>query len=89
MEAVYFGNWPARRDGWCGGAGENGTADDGPWVMADLENGLWACGTPRATNAATTPMRAPFVTAMVKGNAAGARLPLAFFLLSCFYMPLR
>ena len=36
--------------------------------MADLEDGLWACGTPRATNAATTPMRAPFVTAMVKGR---------------------
>jgi len=71
MEAVYFGNWPAKRDGWCGGAGENGTALDGPWVMADLEDGLWACGTPRATNAATVPMRAPFVTAMVKGGADG------------------
>ena len=39
--------------------------------MADLEDGLWACGTPRATNAATVPMRAPFVTAMVKGGADG------------------
>ena len=32
MEAVYFGNL----NGWGRGAG------NGPWVMADLENGLWA-----------------------------------------------
>ena len=32
MEAVYFGNCTI----WNKGAG------DGPWVMADLENGLWA-----------------------------------------------
>jgi len=31
-EAVYFGNSTI----WNKGAGE------GPWVMADLENGLWA-----------------------------------------------
>ena len=36
MECVYFGTWNATRSGWCGGAGT------GPWVMADLENGLWA-----------------------------------------------
>jgi hypothetical protein len=32
MECVYFGNCK----GWGNGAG------NGPWVMADLENGLWA-----------------------------------------------
>ena len=31
MEALYFGN----SSGWAKGAGK------GPWVMADLENGLW------------------------------------------------
>ena len=35
MEAVYFGNETV----W-------GTAGNGPWVMADLENGLFAGGTP-------------------------------------------
>ena len=32
MEAVYFGT----SGGWGHGEGK------GPWVMADLENGLWA-----------------------------------------------
>jgi hypothetical protein len=33
---VYFGSWNARLNGgWCGGAGTTG-----PWVMADLEDGL-------------------------------------------------
>ena len=31
MEAIYFGN----SHGWGHGAGS------GPWIMADLENGLW------------------------------------------------
>ena len=32
MEAIYWGN----SSGWSKGAGK------GPWVMADIENGLWA-----------------------------------------------
>jgi non-reducing end alpha-L-arabinofuranosidase len=32
MEAVYFGNWKAQGKG----------AGNGPWVMADMENGLYA-----------------------------------------------
>jgi len=32
MEAIYWGN----STGWSKGAGS------GPWVMADIENGLWA-----------------------------------------------
>jgi hypothetical protein len=72
MEAVYFGNSPIFHQGWCGGAGENGTALDGPWVMTDLENGIWACGTRHSTNTAVLPMRGvPFVTAMVKGGSNG------------------
>merc|ERR1711998_5581 len=35
MEAIYFGNSKV----WGRGGG------DGPWVMADLENGLWAGNT--------------------------------------------
>ena len=56
MEAVYWGN----SSGWGHGAGK------GPWVMADLENGLWAGDTnagPGSTIAAV------FVTAMVKGDS--------------------
>ena len=37
-KAVYFGSWNAEHDGgWCGGAGDNGTAQAGPWGLADLE----------------------------------------------------
>ena len=39
---------------------------NGPWVMADLENGLWA-GNER-TNPDNMPIVADFVTAMVKGG---------------------
>jgi non-reducing end alpha-L-arabinofuranosidase len=60
MEAVYFGN----STGWGKGAG------NGPWVMADLENGLFA-GSSTAANAKDTPLTAPYVTAMVKGRSGG------------------
>ena len=40
LHCTDFGNWPAKASGWCGGAGENGSAQDGPWLMSDLENGL-------------------------------------------------
>lgn len=61
MEAVYFGTWNATNKGWCGGVG------DGPWVMADLESGIWACADRPATNRATLSNDRDFVTAMVKG----------------------
>ena len=59
MEAVYFGNCVI----WGKGA------DNGPWVMGDLENGLWAGNvSPYDNNMALT---YPYVTGMVKGDAAG------------------
>ena len=64
MEAVYFGNWNASRSGWSGGVGV------GPWVMADLENGLWA-GNQLPVNPQNKPLVGDFVTAMVKGKAGG------------------
>ncbi len=58
-EAVYFGSCNI----WGQGAGE------GPWVMGDLENGLWPGDvTPYAANPSLT---YKYVTAMVKGDAAG------------------
>jgi len=61
VEAIYFGSCSI----WGKGAG------DGPWVMADLENGLWAGNlTPYAPNPSITGW--PFVTGMVKGGPAGA-----------------
>jgi len=64
MECVYFGTWDAARSGWCGGAGA------GPWVMADLENGLWACNASRAVNPLAAPQTSEFVLGMVKGGVA-------------------
>jgi hypothetical protein len=57
MEAVYFGT----STGWGKGAG------NGPWVMADLENGLFG-GPSTAANPADVPLTSPYVTAMVKGR---------------------
>jgi hypothetical protein len=57
MEAVYFGTSTS----WGKGNGV------GPWVMADLENGLWA-GSAKV-NAANTPLTSAYVTAMVIGNS--------------------
>jgi non-reducing end alpha-L-arabinofuranosidase len=58
-EAVYFGSITI----WGKGAGV------GPWVMADLENGLWAGNvTPYNGNSS---LDHKYVTAMVKGDAAG------------------
>jgi len=59
VEAVYFGACTV----WGMGAGE------GPWVMGDLENGLWAGSvSPYTANPSVT---YNYVTAMVKGDAAG------------------
>jgi len=59
MEAVYFGNCTI----WGKGA------DNGPWVMGDLENGLWAGNVSPYDN--NMPLTFSYVTGMVKGDAAG------------------
>jgi hypothetical protein len=58
MEAIYFGN----STGWGSGAG------DGPWIMADLENGLFS-GEGAKENSADPTISHRFVTAIVKGTA--------------------
>jgi hypothetical protein len=58
MEAIYFGN----SKGWGHGAG------DGPWVMADIENGLYAGPTKDGSEPSIT---FKFVTAVVKGKKGG------------------
>jgi hypothetical protein len=63
MEAVYFGNSTS----WGKGA------MSGPWVMADLENGLFA-GQSFAANANNTPLPSAYVTALVKGKPGGFAL---------------
>jgi hypothetical protein len=63
MEAAYFGTG----GGWCGGPGST-PGDAGPWVLADLENGLWGCDTPGGKNANNSGLPFPFVTAMLKGR---------------------
>ena len=58
MDAIYFGTlcwFPP-----CNGAG--------PWVMADLENGLFQSNDGVSKNASYTGNRAPYVTATLKNN---------------------
>ena len=62
MEAIYWGN----STGWSKGAGK------GPWVMADIENGLWAGN--NSVQDTNQPIDATFVTAMVKGGSNGFAL---------------
>ena len=64
MEAVYFGTWNATRSGWCGGA----SPGLGPFVLADLEDGLWGCNATHASNPLVLPMTSDFVVGMVKGG---------------------
>jgi hypothetical protein len=61
MEAVYFGNCTI----WNTGGGK------GPWVMGDLENGLWAGNTNPYNDNATIPDTYQYVIGMVKGDDAG------------------
>ena len=42
--------------------------------MADLEDGLWACGTNGAIAPNSASFTQPFVTAMVKGGSSGFAL---------------
>jgi len=58
MEAVYFGNYTHQGKG--GGTG--------PWVMADMENGVFAQAS-FAANAMDTPLTSAYVTAMVIGRS--------------------
>ncbi len=58
MEAIYFGNCT----GWGKGTGT------GPWVMADLENGLFA-GKDFGPTSTNTPQTSTYVTAMVTGRS--------------------
>ncbi|KAK5172362.1 uncharacterized protein LTR77_004001 [Saxophila tyrrhenica] len=57
MEAIYFGN----NSFWGAGAG------NGPWIMADLENGLFSGMNPEE-NPNDPSITARFVTAVVKGK---------------------
>ena len=58
MEAVYFGNSTQ----WGKGSGSG----SGPWVMADLEDGVYAGGSTAAAPSNTS-LVADYVTAMLKG----------------------
>jgi hypothetical protein len=58
MEAVYFGGGVI----WGTGAGT------GPWVEADLENGLFAGGTTGKVTSNTS-LTSPYVTAMIVGRS--------------------
>ena len=58
MEAIYFGNSKV----WGYGAG------NGPWIMADLENGLFS-GRNLGLNSANPSISNRFTTAVVKGTA--------------------
>ncbi|KAJ5281025.1 fungal alpha-L-arabinofuranosidase [Penicillium angulare] len=58
MEAIYFGDSTV----WGYGAG------NGPWVMADLENGLFS-GVSATSNTADPSISSRFLTAMVKGES--------------------
>jgi hypothetical protein len=64
MEAIYFGNcnW------W-----DKGANAAGPWVMADLEVGVFnQGGASGATNTNDVNLAFPFATAMLEGNSASA-----------------
>jgi hypothetical protein len=63
MEAVYFGNYSHQGKG----------AGAGPWVMADMENGVYA-GPSFAANPMDTPLVSPYVTAMVIGRSGSFAL---------------
>jgi hypothetical protein len=71
MEAVYFGGGVV----WGSGAEGGHSNNTNPWVMADLENGLFAgFSTTNPSNAQTittnTALKFPFVTALIIGDTA-------------------
>lgn len=77
MEAVYFGG------GVVWGTGSPGGHANGPWVMADLENGLyagWEKGQDQAISTNTS-LKYDFVTAVVVGDTADKNCGLGRFAL--------
>jgi hypothetical protein len=65
MEAVYYGSGVVWGTGFPGGRND-------PWIMADLENGLfagWEGGSDQAIST-NTPIRFPFITGIVVGDTA-------------------
>jgi hypothetical protein len=62
MEAIYFGSCTI----WGKGGGS------GPWVMGDLENGLWAGSHSPYESNASVPSDWKYITAIVKGDVACA-----------------
>ncbi|ORX38082.1 putative fungal alpha-L-arabinofuranosidase [Kockovaella imperatae] len=63
MEALYFGTSTA--NGWVSGSGS------GPWIQADLENGLWSGGAtyqPGDVNPNNPSIDYRFTTGIVKGD---------------------
>ena len=66
MEAVYFGG------GVVWGTGSPGGHANGPWVMADLENGVYAGweNNQDQSISTNTPLKYDFVTAIVVGDTA-------------------
>jgi hypothetical protein len=66
MEAISFSSTNSTAAGWCGGLGE------GPYIMADLESGIWGCAERGSSNPALSAMNYDVVTAMVKGNTGNS-----------------
>eukprot|EP01079_Euglenida_sp_SAG-EU17-18_P010068 gene10068-1818_t len=66
MEALYWGNGSLTQ------LMHHGTGQ-GPWVMVDLENGVWA-GKGEISNPTNVPVEADFVTAVLKGKPGGFAL---------------
>jgi hypothetical protein len=65
MEAIYFG----------GGAGWGHGGGSGPWVMADMENGIFSGSTNAYTGNTSVPY--PYVTAVLIGRSGGTYALLA------------
>ncbi len=65
MEAIYFGNctWWGRGDG------------NGPWVMGDLENGLWAGDASPYSGNKSLSSTLKYITAFLKGDSKSTTLP--------------
>ena len=59
MEAIYFGNNAVWGKGFA----------SGPWILTDMENGLWAGSNPYTPS--NVPLSYPFQLAMVKGATDG------------------
>jgi hypothetical protein len=63
MEAIYWGTSTQFSKGGSG---------SGPWILADLEYGMFACDTPTAVCTTNTTVTADFVTTVLKGPSGNA-----------------